>query len=241
MKRLHTYSQHFLRDKNLVKLLVGHSNLKKSDTVYDIGAGSGMITSVLANYVHDVIAIEYDKRMIHKIYENTKDRTNIKIIETNFLDMELPTTPYKVFANIPFHLSSPILRKLTNAENPPESIYLIVQKQFAKKLLIGEKTEFTGLLGAMIAPWFTTRIRYRLQRTDFLPNPAVDTAMVEILLRNNFLLERDKMTEYQAFVEQCFSRQKYFSSLPSEIVRQKRPSQLTADEWVNLYQSSKRA
>ena len=240
MKRLHTYSQHFLRDKNLVKLLVGHSNLKKSDTVYDIGAGSGMITSVLAGYVQDVVAVEYDKRMIHKIHENTKDRKNVKVIETDFMDMELPTTPYKVFANIPFHLSSPILRKLTNTDNPPKSIYLIVQKQFAKKLLIGEKSEFTGLLGALIAPWFTTRIRYRLQRTDFLPNPAVDTVMTEILLRDSPLLSRDKMQAYQAFVEQCFSRQKYFTSLSSEIVKQKRPSQLSADEWVSLYQSSKR-
>lgn len=241
MRRLHTYSQHFIRDKKLVKTLIGHSDLKKSDVVYDIGAGSGIISAVLSDYVSHVIAIEYDQRMAAKITENTKNLTNVKVISADFLTYELPQINYKVFANIPFHLSSPILRKLTDANNPPQSIYLIVQKQFAKKLIIGEKSAFTGLLGAMIAPWFTARIRYKLERTDFWPHPAVDTVMIELLLRRDPLLARNELINYQAFVEKCYSRQKYFTSLSSDLTKQKRPSQLTADEWVSLYQSLKRS
>lgn len=225
----------------LVKTLIGHSDIKKSDIVYDIGAGSGIISTVLSEYAKQVVAVEYDPRMAGKIRENTKNLTNIHVIEADFLSLELPAERYKVFANIPFHLSSPILRKLTDGDNPPQSIYLVVQKQFAKKLIIGDGTAFTGVLGAMIAPWFTTRIRYRLERTDFWPHPAVDTAMVEILLRDTPLLSKSETAKYHAFVEQCYSRQKYFASLPSELTKQKRPSQLTATEWINLYRSSKRA
>lgn len=234
MKRSHLKSQNFIRRPQLVKTLVGHSNLKKSDTVYDIGAGSGIISFVLAQSCQKVIAIESDTRMIKTLTDNLADFPNVDIVNGDFLQLPTPTGHYKVFANIPFHLSSPILRKLTESDNPPNSTYLIVQKQFAKKLIIGEGTAFTGLLGAMVAPRFQTRIRYKLERTDFLPHPAVDTAMIELLLRDTPLLAAHTMDAYRAFVELCFSRQKYFATIMNG---DKRPSQLTAEEWVSLFQS----
>lgn len=225
----------------MVKTLVGHSDLKKSDTVYDIGAGSGVITSVLASTCTQVTAIEFDPRMAEKLRENTKRFPNVDFVVGDFLKMDLPENPYKIFANIPFHLSSPILRKLTESPNPPDSTYLIVQKQFAKKLIIGEKSSFTGLLGAMIAPWFTTRIRYKLERTDFWPHPAVDTVMIEILRRKEPLIDKRDMASYNQFVEHCYARQKFFATLNPKIIGDKRPSQLSADEWAKLFHASKRS
>lgn len=241
MKRSHLKSQNFIRRPNLVRTLVGHSNLKKTDTVLDIGAGSGVITSVLAVTSNHVIAIEPDKNMVAKLRDNTRSFENVTVVEGDFLRYPLPDTPYKVFANIPFHLSSPILRKLTDDEHVPETMYLIVQKQFAQKLLVGGSTAFTGLLGAMIAPWFTTRIRFRLERTDFWPHPAVDTAFIEILKRDQPLIDRKNQAAYNAFVEHCFARQKYFATLPVELIKNKRPSQLTAEEWAKLYQVSSKS
>lgn len=230
MKRLHTQSQNFLRSPTLVKKLIGHSNIKKSDTVYDIGAGSGIIASVLAGACDQVIAIEYDSRTAVILQKNMSSCDNVSVINTDFLTMDTPSEPYKVFSNIPFHLSSPIIRKLTEASHPPDAIYLIVQKQFAQKLLIGTDA-FTGLLGAMITPVFTARIRYKLQRTDFSPSPAVDTVFIELLRRDTPLVKPDKMNEYRDFVEHCFSRQKYFQTLNVN----KRPSELSSEEWVALY------
>lgn len=238
VKRSHLRSQNFIRRPQLVKTLIGHSDLKKHDTVYDIGAGSGVITSVLAKTCKKVVAIEFDQRMAKKLRENSASLANVDIIVGDILSIDLPDNPYKVFSNIPFHLSSPIVRKLTEDKHPPQSTYLIVQKQFAKKLLIGKSTSFTGLLGAMITPWFTTRIRYTLERTDFWPHPAVDTVMIELLLRDEPLLDTSQRASYTDFIEKCYSRQKYYSSLNSEIVIQKRPSELTAEEWVLLYLSS---
>lgn len=239
VKRSHLHSQNFIRRPALVKTLIGHSDLKKSDVIFDVGAGSGVISSVLAGACAHVTAIEFDRRMADKLRENTKRFSNVDIIVGDFMTMKLPDTPYKVFSNIPFHLSSPILHKLTESSNPPVSTYLIVQRQFAKKLIIGESSSFTGLLGAMIAPWFTTRMRYKLERTDFWPHPAVDTAMVEILKRKEPLLERGHLASYSQFVEQCYARQKFFATLPAKIIGDKRPSQLTTEQWVELYHSSK--
>ena len=240
MKRNHTYSQNFIRRPQLVKTLIGHSTLHASDIVYDIGAGSGIITSSLAKACKHVVALEVDARMVAKLKDNTKHFTNVEIIHADILTFPLPSAPYKVFSNIPFHLSSPILRRLTEAPEPPEAIYLIVQKQFAKKLIIDAKTPFTGMLGAMVAPWFHTRIRYKLEKTDFLPSPAVDTAFVELLKRDTPLLPRQKLTSYNAFVEQCYSRQKYFATLSPLHTKGKRPSQLTAEEWSALYSASQK-
>jgi len=234
MKRLHTQSQNFLRSPTLVKKLVGHSNLKKSDTVYDLGAGSGTITSVLAKTCEKVVAVEYDKRMVQKLRDNVGSNSNVSIVSGDVLSVPLPESDYKVFANIPFHLSSPIVRRLTEADNPPKAIYLIVQKHFAKKLLINGD-HFTGLLGACITPRFTARIRYRLERTDFWPHPAVDTVFIELLLREQPLIATEQLHRYREFVETCFSRQKYFETFKTG----KRPSEMTTDEWVNLFARQK--
>lgn len=232
MKRLHTKSQHFLRSPSVVKTLVGHSNLRKTDTVYDLGAGSGIISYVLSSSCAQVVAVEQDPRMITRLHENLDDLPNVTIVQGDALTTPLPTSPYKVFANIPFHLSSPILRRLTESDQPPSAIYLIVQKQFADKLLIGNEN-FTGLLGAFIAPRFSARIRYKLLRSDYKPAPGVDTVLIELLLREQPLVPAHDMPAYRAFVEQCFSRQKYFATLNI----QKRPSQLTTDEWIELWRT----
>ncbi len=225
----------------MVRTLVGHSNLKKSDTVYDIGAGSGVISSVLATECKNVVAVEYDERVIEKLRDNVASFPNVEVVNADFLTLPLPKNDYKVFANIPFHLSSPILRKLTDTSTPPSATYLIVQKQFAKKLIIGGTASFTGLLGAMIAPWFKTSIRYKLERTDFWPHPAVDTVMIEIIPRKDPLLDRNSKPAYDSFVERCYARQKYFATLPVTLTKNMRPSQLSADDWIALFQSSKSA
>lgn len=241
MKRSHLNSQNFIRRPELVRKLLSRSNIKKSDTVYDIGAGSGIISSELARICKHVVAVELDSRMAAKLRENMTRYTNVTILEADFLGLELPTTGYKVFANIPFHLSSPILRKLSGSQNPPSATYLIVQRQFARKLIVGEASAFTGLLGALIAPWFQARVRAKLERTDFSPQPAVDTAMVEILRRDTSLLDWTHKPAYDAFVTHCYDRQKFFSTLPATLTKDKRPSQLTAEEWVTLFQASKSA
>lgn len=233
MKRLPTKSQNFLRKPSLVKTLAGHSNLKKTDTVYDIGAGSGIISSVLAERCSRVIAVEHDTRMITTLRDNVAKFDNVEVVIGDALTFALPDDEYKVFANIPFHLSSPIVRRLTETANPPSAIYLIVQKQFAQKLLIGDYS-FTGLLGAFIAPLFEVRIRYKLDRTDFWPHPAVDTVFIELLRRKSPLLPSTDMPRYRAFVEQCFSRQKYFATLGVGDVK---PSEMTAEQWLKLFKA----
>lgn len=173
-------SQHFLRSPKLALILIGHSNLKKRDIVLEIGAGSGVITSALANRVTKVIAVEPDHATAVKLWANLNKRgiKNVEIIEDDFMNVELPEGPYKVFSNPPFHLSSAIIHKLIEAENPPESFYLILQKQMALKLINTER-HYTSQLGLKLIQDYNTKIRLPLKPTDFTPPPAVPTVLFE--------------------------------------------------------------
>ncbi len=238
MKRLAHYSQYFLRSPLLVKELVGHTSLKSSDIVYDIGAGSGVISSVLAKVCKNVIAVEPEPRMASKLRENMAEYPNVSVYEGDFLTMPLPSKPYKVFANIPFHLSSPIVHRLTEDPHTPDVIYLIVQKQFANKLL-PESDRFTGQLGMMVGPLFAVRIRKRLRRTDFWPHPNVDTVMVELAKRDEPLVRPERMAAYRRFIVDCFSDPKKYARMPiaqAGIVPDARPSQLYLHHWIDLFQ-----
>lgn len=237
MKRLAHYSQYFLRSPRVIKELVGHSNITKHDLVLDIGAGSGIISSVLAGRAKSVIAVEVEPRAVAKLKANLAEYENVTIHEGSFLEMTLPTTPYKVFANIPFHLSSPIVRRLAEAEHRPDAVYLVLQKQFANKLL-PDSDRFTGQLGMMIGPLFEARIRKRLQKTDFWPHPNVDTVFLEMIRRPQPLVAIDKLPAYRRFIEECFSDPKKFEKMPQKEVGLPdgiKPSQMRLMQWVALF------
>jgi 23S rRNA (adenine-N6)-dimethyltransferase len=237
MSRLDTHDQHFLRSPRLVAELIGHSNIRKNDTVYDLGAGSGVIASVLANKCKKVIAVENEPGAVKKLRANLGNILNVEIVEQDILQLEIPSDRYKVFSNIPFSQSATIVRKFTEADNPPTALYLIVQKQFARKLLHSDH-HFTSQLGAQISPWFGVRIRKPLRKTDFTPPPGVDTVLLEIKPLDAPLLERNALAAYRSFVETCFSRQAYYRDLPLDaagISSERKPSELTPTQWVKLY------
>lgn len=191
--RNHQLSQHFLRSPRLALKLIGHSNLKKRDLVLDIGAGSGVITTALAKRVREVWAIEPDHATAEKLRANLEKYhiQNVRVIERDFLQVDLPAEPYKVFANPPFHLSAEIFYRLLELENRdgnivrtdadrrrPDAIYLILQKQLALKLIATDR-HYTSQLGRQILHDYDARIRLPLRADDFTPPPAVPTVFYE--------------------------------------------------------------
>ncbi|MBR5389058.1 RsmD family RNA methyltransferase [Candidatus Saccharibacteria bacterium] len=183
--RNHLLSQHFLKSPKLALMLIGHSNIRKRDTVLEIGAGSGVITSALSKRCSKVVAIESDAKTAALLRKNLAQRKieNIEVVEEDFLDYDLGQLPegYKVFANPPFHLSSKIVHKLIESDNPPRSFYLILQKQFALKLIATDR-HYTSQLGYELLEKYSTKIRYPLKATDFTPPPAVPCVLFEAKL-----------------------------------------------------------
>lgn len=183
--RKYQLSQHFLRGPKLAGFLIGHSSIKKRDIVIDIGAGSGVISAALAKRCKQVIAVEPDPDTAELLRKNVGKLANVEIVQQDFLEMELPDEPYKIFANPPFHLSSAILHKLDEASNPPTAIYLILQKQFALKLLNNGR-HYTSQLGRQLFVHYAPRIRLPLKPQYFTPPPAVPTVLLELKRRDNY-------------------------------------------------------
>ena len=209
--RNHLLDQHFLKNVRLALMLIGHSNLKRRDTVVEIGAGSGVITAALAKKCREVYAIEKDPETFRKLQANLKEQKlqanlkeqnfeNVKLVCGDFREVNFDFTNYKVFSNPPFSLSAEVFYKLLNLENqngqiiekglknPPRAIYLILQKQLALKLILSDR-HYTSQLGYILNKYYTTKIRYPLKSTDFTPPPKVPIVLFEAKIRPEYEAE----------------------------------------------------
>lgn len=238
MARLHTHSQHFLKNPAVVERFIHKLNLSEHDTVVDLGAGSGVISAAVSKEVKQVIALEIEPHTLKTLKENMALRPNVSVIDKDILTFTPPKDGYKIVANIPFSISSAVVTRFTEEVAPPRSMHLILQKQFARKLVPGTD-HFTSLLSAKIGPWFTVRIIHELDKNDYTPPPAVDTVLVEITPRKTPLITLTEAEKYRAFVTRCFERQKFFATLPREaagISAELRPSQLSLSQWQRLFE-----
>ena len=234
--RKHHYSQHFLKSPKVALMLIGHSNIRRKDTVLDIGAGSGVFTFALSKRSTRVIAIEKDKQAFKKLSLNLKNIQNVKLINKDFLNFNLENLPvkYKVCSNIPFSLSSKIIQKLVNSNNKPQAIYLILQKQFAQKLII-DKNNFTSALGVKFMPFYSAKIRKPLHKNDFTPPPAVDTVFMELKKREEPLITLEDKNNYNSFIDKCFASSNFFKKYNKN--KEKKPSELTSQQWLTIWQN----
>ena len=236
MARKHRISQNFLRSPRISLMLVGHSNIRKRDFTLDIGAGSGVFTFALSKKSAQVLAIEFDRETFKKLQNNTKNLENIEVLCADFLRFNLSKLPknYKVCANIPFHLSSPIIQKLTNDQNSPKSIYLILQKQFARKLIVSDKN-FTSALGVRIFPFFESKIKKPLQKSDFTPPSAVETVFFEMKRREAPLISKEEQPIFNDFIKKMFAVPEFYKKNCQPKFKTKKPSELKGEEWLEIW------
>lgn len=237
MARNYDYSQHFLRSPRLVAELIGHSNLRAKDIVYDFGAGSGVITSVLARRVAGVVAVENEQSALTKLRENMRGYTNVEIIDGDMLDYGLPDGDYKVFSNPPFKHSSALVQRLAFADNPPKSMYFVAQRQFARKI-VPSQHRFTSALAVQLFPLYEARIRRPLRKTDFTPPPAVDTVLLELKHRGQPLLHRSRLADFRRFVAERFENPAKITAHSRQqagISPERKPSEITPEEWLGLF------
>ena len=244
------FSQNFLHSPSLVKKLIAKTNITEEDTVYDIGSGKGIIAAALAEKCKQVVCFELDRDLSIKLRENLKPYPNITIHQANFLTITLPDRPYKVFANIPFNLSADIVRKLTSAQLPPAACYLIVQREFANKL-VSKPGKYNSQLAIVLGVRFRIRTIHQLRPNDFYPAPRVATVLLEISPRNKPLISTEYIQLFQDFIAYAynafqpslgvtlapiFSPQTFLQlaeSIGFEVTA--KPSQLDITRWVQLF------
>lgn len=191
-------SQNFLTSRKLLERIVNLSNINNQDTVIEIGTGKGHLTRTLCRKCRHLYSIEIDQ----KLYEQTKEKLsgchNLKLIHGDFLNYRLPSkTDYKVFANIPYSITTQIIRKLTDAANPPQDIWIIVEKGAAKRFM-GKPKETAQSLFLKVG-WHA-EITYHFRRSDFHPMPSVDSVLLHLTKKEQPDLVRKEFLEFQHFV-----------------------------------------
>jgi 23S rRNA (adenine-N6)-dimethyltransferase len=197
------YSQNYLKDEHLVAALLEKSSLSRDDLVYEIGPGKGILTGQLARRCRQVIAIEKDPHLAAMLKQKFAWQPRVTIRAGDFLNDRLPAGPYKVFANIPFNITSAIVARLTGTTLPPEDAYLIMQKE-AAQMYLGMPNE--TLRAVLLKPWFAVESVHRFRRRDFVPEPRVDVVMLRLRKRGPPLVGSKERQLFRDFVVYSFTR-----------------------------------
>lgn len=192
-------AQHFLKSSKAAELLRYTSTVTPSDTIYEIGAGTGMITAELARVARKVVAIEKDSALVQRLHERFRQANNIHIVAGDYLHYRIADRFYKIIANIPYNQTTDIIRKILYQPPIPEDAYLIIQQEAAEKISgLSKETQFSILA----KPCFTFQLVHHLQRTDFQPTPNVESVFLHIHKRSPPLLFGQDYDLYHRFV--CF-------------------------------------
>ena len=194
-----SYSQNFITDRKLINRIVHLSNIDKNDVVLEIGTGKGHLTAELCRKGGSVYSIEIDR----KLYESTKEKlsglSNLKLIHGDFLNYSLPKKgDYKVFANIPYFITSEIVEKLTRVSNSPADIWLVMEKGAAKRFMgLPRETEKSLLLKVN----WDMEVIYHFRREDFHPMPSVDSVLLHFSKKAVPDLNKNECYAFEKFVE----------------------------------------
>lgn len=202
------YSQNFFRNPKLVNKLIRSSSIGKNDAVIEIGPGKGIITAELLKVADKVIAVELDAKLYFHLNDRFSGVKNLKLVNVDFLKFELPSCPYKVFANIPFIITTDIIRKLTSDRNFQEG-YLVVQKEAARKFIGKPIDPRNQMVAVLLKPWFEIDIFWKFSRYDFVPMPRVDVLMIKIKRRKDSLIAKQYLPMFRNYIVYSYNHFMY--------------------------------
>lgn len=245
------YSQNFIKDKALVALLINNSGITGQDVVYEIGPGQGIITEQLLRVSAKVVAYEIDSNLYNKLKDRYIGDGKLVLHLGDFMDCPLPTGPYKVFSNIPFNISSAVIKKLTNANSSPVDTHLIVQKEAAAKIMGRPLDSKNSQMATLLYPWFDISAVHSFRKNDFFPAPRVDTLLIRILRRARPLIGLFEKKLFDDFVVYTYSQFKpnvleglasIFGAKQLSLILHKigipdtaRPTEIEPAKWVELF------
>jgi 16S rRNA (adenine1518-N6/adenine1519-N6)-dimethyltransferase len=180
LKILKQLGQHFLIDKKVLNRIVNAAQLTKKDVVLEIGPGLGVLTEALAKKVGKVIAVEIDRGMVKYLKRKfkNKDYENIEIVHQDVLSYKLQIMNCKVVANLPYHITSRVIRHFLEAKIKPNLMVLLVQKEVAKRIVA--QPGQMSLLSCSVQFYGQPEIIDFVPKESFWPEPEVESAILRI-------------------------------------------------------------
>ncbi|MEJ2757613.1 MAG: 16S rRNA (adenine(1518)-N(6)/adenine(1519)-N(6))-dimethyltransferase RsmA [Anaerolineales bacterium] len=202
--------QNFLSDPAALQKIINAADIQLTDTVLEIGPGLGTLTKLLAQQAARVVAVELDKKLVAVLEEIFAEEPKIKLIQGDILEVnlnELFTEPgYLVVANIPYYITSALMRQLLEAEQAPKRIVLTIQKEVAERICAGPG-DFS-LLALSVQVYGQPQITNHIPAKSFYPAPKVDSAVVRVDLYSEPLIPLQLLDDFFALTKAGFSQKR---------------------------------
>lgn len=175
--------QNLLVDQGALQKIVAAAELVANDTVLEIGAGLGTLTEQLARAAGRVVAVELDERMTSVLRETLSGFDNVALIQGDILALDpaklvAPVTQYKVVANLPYYITSAVLRHLLEASLRPQRMVVTVQREVAERIVA--RPGQMSLLSVSVQFYGRPQILFRIRPGSFYPSPEVESAVIRI-------------------------------------------------------------
>lgn len=258
--------QNFLINDKILPTIIKAAEIKKDDVVVEVGSGHGILTQSLLDAGAKVFAIEKDYELVRKSEKLMRSYKNLTLVHQDALWFDLsgfdPSTSlgasYKVVANLPFNIASPLIRKFLETKNQPELMVLMVQKEVAEKITAKPGNSERGILTVAAEFYAESEIIQTVPKESFRPQPKVDAAIIKIKphlkTRTWFGGQKVESEFFFRIVKAGFSakRRQIHNSLTaglrlekskiitilkkSKIEPQLRAEDLTLDQWLGLCQ-----
>ncbi|HLR97922.1 MAG TPA: 23S ribosomal RNA methyltransferase Erm [Jiangellaceae bacterium] len=198
----HEHGQNFLTDHTTIDRLA-RLVTDSPDPIIEIGPGRGRLTQELLKHGRSLTAVEIDGHLADRLASTSafRDQEHVRIVNADFLDWPLPSHPHVVVGNVPFHLTTAILRKLLHDENWTQVVLLVQWEVARRRAGVGGSSMMT----VQWWPWIDFGMHGRVPRTAFQPAPSVDGGLLTMTRRPQPLLSLDAKKAYRQFVHDVFT------------------------------------
>lgn len=180
--------QNFLIKRGIVNEIVHAAELTPGEPVLEVGPGIGTLTQGLAQSGADVTAIELDRRLLEVLDTTLASYDNVRIIHGDVLKLDVPSImnhkPFKVVANLPYYITTPIIMSLLESKLPIERLVVMVQKEVALRMVAKPGTKDYGALSVAVQYYTEPDIVLDVPPKSFLPAPAVTSSVIRCVLRD---------------------------------------------------------
>lgn len=209
--------QNFLIKRSVVDGIVGAADLKEGEQVLEVGPGIGTLTQGLAQSGAHVKAIELDRRLLEVLDTTLASYDNVSIIHGDVLKLNIPDImghkPFKVVANLPYYITTPIIMSLLESKLPIERLVVMVQKEVALRMVAEPGSKDYGALSVAVQYYTEPKIVMDVPPKAFLPAPAVTSAVISCLLRDKSPVDVEDERIFFRVVKAGFAqRRKTFSN-----------------------------
>jgi len=210
LKPRKSLGQNFLVDEVALQKVIKAAEIGKHDLVLEIGPGLGNLTRYLAINAKEVIAVELDSNLIPILHEVLDEHENVEIIKADILELELNQVihqqDYYVIANIPYYITSAIIRQLMEADNKPKRIVLTIQQEVARRILA--KPGKLSLLALSVQVFGYPSIAARIPAGAFYPQPKVDSAVIRVDTYHEPLIPQEQLSTFFILAKAGFSQKR---------------------------------